>query len=126
MRAARAARSPGRDRAPAPPQAPVGLKPTWIEAAVRHWREAYGLARALVGDPGRAEELTQEAYVRMAGMDTELDDREDGARRVLLRIVRNLAVSELRRPRLALLEDERGADARAALEGEVRTGVVGR
>lgn len=69
----------------------------------RAWREAYGLAWALLGDAHRAEELAQDAFLR-------LRDRapEDGAppRALLLKTVRHLAIDERRRRSPAGLGEE--------------------
>ncbi|MFT5291170.1 MAG: RNA polymerase sigma-70 factor (ECF subfamily) [Planctomycetota bacterium] len=74
-----------------------------MRAAAVHWREAYGLAWALVGDHARAEELAQEAFVRLGGMQRE-PDSDRPVRQLLLSIVRNLALDELRRRRTESLD----------------------
>ena len=75
-----------------------------MQAATAHWREAYGLAWALVGDRAVAEELTQEAYVRLGRREASTDgDRP--IRSLFLAIVRNLALDELRRRRVDVLEE---------------------
>ena len=61
-----------------------------------NWRAAFGLALALVGDRGRAEELAQEAFLRVA----ERGEVEDEQRPLLLATVRNLSIDELRRYRV--------------------------
>ena len=47
-----------------------------VEAALTCWREAYGLALVMLGDAGRAEDLCQEAYLRLASMPRPVTDSE--------------------------------------------------
>ena len=75
-----------------------------MEAAAPYWREAYGLAWALTGDRGRAEELAQEAFVRLGTMKREPDATRP-LRELLLAIVRNLALDELRRQGASSLDE---------------------
>jgi RNA polymerase sigma-70 factor (ECF subfamily) len=70
--------------------------------AAEHWPAAYGLAWALVGDHGRAEELAQEAYLRVARA-ANGSVRADRAQ--WLAIVRNLAIDSLRRAGHESLDD---------------------
>ena len=76
-----------------------------LEAAAEHWREAYGLACVLLGNAASAEEITQEAYVRLG---RSMGAREPGRsiRPLFLTIVRNLAVDEHRRARPDLLQEQ--------------------
>jgi len=76
---------------------------------VRHWREAYGLAWTLCRDRARAEELCQEALVRLGTM-RRAPEVDRPVRELLLTIVRNLALSDMRRP-------EVGRAAPEALDG---------
>ncbi len=85
-----------------------------MEAAAPHWREAFGLAWAFVGDRARAEELTQEAFVRLGSM-RRAPDRGQPIAPLLFAIVRNLALDELRRRRHESLDDDaHEQDSRAA------------
>lgn len=78
-----------------------------LEAAAEHWREAYGLARVLLGNAASAEEVTQEAYVRL-GRSKYRAEPGRSVRPLFLTIVRNLAVDERRRARPDLLEEHIG------------------
>jgi RNA polymerase sigma-70 factor (sigma-E family) len=72
------------------------------------------LAYLLTGDRWLAEDLTQEAFARLAGRFTHLRD-PDAARPYLRRTVVNLANSHFRRKRIerAFAERERGSAPRA-------------
>ena len=78
-----------------------------LEAAADHWREAYGLACVLLGNSASAEEVTQEAYVRL-GRSTSTQELGRSIRPLFLTIVRNLAVDERRRSRPELLQERAG------------------
>jgi RNA polymerase sigma-70 factor (ECF subfamily) len=91
--------------------------------ALEHWRAAYGLAWALVGDAGHAEEIAQEAFVRLNGLHPDRRDGEHGSdgralRPLLLATVRNLAVDRLRRRELESLDGalDDAASAHASLD----------
>lgn len=80
-----------------------------IARALEHWSRVLGFARSLVGEPALAEDLCQEAYLRLM----ERADRIDFERSVLpllLTIVRNLAVSEFRRERPGSLPGNEDGD----------------
>jgi RNA polymerase sigma-70 factor (ECF subfamily) len=62
----------------------------------RFQRRAYGLARTIVGDPGTAEDVAQEAFVRAWRYAASYDARRGTVLTWLLRIVRNVAVDRLR------------------------------
>lgn len=79
--------------------------------AAAFWKEGYGLAWALIGDRGRAEELTQEAFLRLAKVPFERAQSPAAARALVLKTVRHLAIDELRRRSPESLEE--------ALEGGV-------
>jgi RNA polymerase sigma factor (sigma-70 family) len=57
---------------------------------------AYGLARTIVGDPGTAEDVAQEAFVRAWRYAASFDARRGTVVTWLLTIVRNVAVDRLR------------------------------
>jgi RNA polymerase sigma factor (sigma-70 family) len=57
---------------------------------------AYGLARTIVGDPGTAEDIAQEAFVRAWRYAASFDARRGTVVTWLLAIVRNVAVDRLR------------------------------
>jgi RNA polymerase sigma-70 factor (ECF subfamily) len=62
----------------------------------RFQRRAYGLARTIVGDPGTAEDVAQEAFVRAWRYAASYDARRGTVLTWLLTIVRNVAVDRLR------------------------------
>jgi RNA polymerase sigma factor (sigma-70 family) len=62
----------------------------------RFQRRAYGLARTIVGDPGTAEDVAQEAFVRAWRYAGSYDARRGTVPTWLLSIVRNVAVDRLR------------------------------
>jgi RNA polymerase sigma factor (sigma-70 family) len=62
----------------------------------RFQRRAYGLARTIVGDPGTAEDVAQEAFVRAWRYAASYDTRRGTVVTWLLTIVRNVAVDRLR------------------------------
>jgi RNA polymerase sigma factor (sigma-70 family) len=65
-------------------------------AFVRRFQgRAYGLARAIVGDPGTAEDVAQDAFVRAWRYAASYDARRGSVVTWLLRIVRNVAVDRL-------------------------------
>jgi RNA polymerase sigma-70 factor (ECF subfamily) len=66
-------------------------------AFVRRFQgRAYGLARSIVADPGAAEDVAQEAFVRAWRYAASYDARRGTVLTWLLRIVRNVAVDRLR------------------------------
>jgi RNA polymerase sigma factor (sigma-70 family) len=62
----------------------------------RYQRRVYGLARAVLGDPGAAEDVAQEAFVRMWRHAEAFDPRRASVATWLLTITRNLAIDALR------------------------------
>ncbi len=76
---------------------------TLADRALDHWPEAFGLAVVLVRDRALAEDLCQEALARIAGLAREVADPA-AARPLFLRIVRNLAIDEARKPRVLSLD----------------------
>lgn len=60
-----------------------------------HQRELLSYATRIVGDSGRAEDITQDAYLRFSA--AMADERRDNAVGYLYRIVRNLALDCCRR-----------------------------
>jgi RNA polymerase sigma-70 factor (ECF subfamily) len=76
-------------------------------AFVRRFQgRAYGLARAIVGDAGTAEEVAQEAFVRAWRYAASYDARRGAVLTWLLTIVRNVAVDRLRLRRAEPLDPE--------------------
>ena len=67
-----------------------------MQQAIEHWSEAYGLAMTITRNAARAEELCQEAFVRLGTMRRD-PDLTRPVRELLLTIVRNLALSDRRR-----------------------------
>ena len=67
---------------------------------VSHQRELVGYARAIVGDQSLAEDIVQDAYIRIDRIGRSAEDggdRLDGPVAYLFRIVRNLAIDHRRR-----------------------------
>jgi RNA polymerase sigma-70 factor (ECF subfamily) len=62
----------------------------------RHQPRVFGLARALVGDPGLAEEVAQDAFVRIWREGARFDARKGTVGTWLSAITRNLAIDSLR------------------------------
>lgn len=62
----------------------------------RYQHRVYGLARTVVGDPGAAEDITQEAFIRAWRHAATYDPRRGTALSWLLTITRNLAIDALR------------------------------
>ena len=77
---------------------------TWEQTALDLWPPLFGFAVQLVRDRARAEDLCQEAYLRLFGMDRDVDASRP-LRPLLFCIVRNLVRSELRRERGAPFDD---------------------
>jgi RNA polymerase sigma-70 factor, ECF subfamily len=79
---------------------------------VRYGRLAYSLAVRILGDPGAAEEVVQDAFVRLWKRASSFDAARGSLRTWLLTVVRNRAVDHLRgttheRQELELLGDLR-------------------
>jgi RNA polymerase sigma factor (sigma-70 family) len=78
---------------------------------VRYGRLAYSLALRILGDPGRAEDVVQEAFVKIWSRAPSFDAARGSLRTWVLTIVRNSAVDQLRhasgreRDELALLAE---------------------
>jgi RNA polymerase sigma-70 factor (ECF subfamily) len=63
---------------------------------VRYGKLAYSLAVRILGDPGRAEEVVQDAFVRVWKRASSFDPTRGSLRTWLLTVVRNRAVDYLR------------------------------
>ena len=86
----------------------------------RHGGAAYSLAHRIVGDPGVAEDVTQEAFLSLWRSGARYDAARGSVRSWMLGIVRNRAIDALRRatgpaPKLDL-DDEAVLDSQAAEE----------
>src|SRR5919198_1591608 len=86
----------------------------------RHGGAAYSLAHRIVGDPGTAEDVTQEAFLSIWRSSARYDAARGSVRSWTLGIVRNRAIDALRRasgptPKLDL-DDEVLLEGRAAGE----------
>jgi RNA polymerase sigma factor (sigma-70 family) len=62
----------------------------------RHQSRVYGLARTMVGDPAAAEDVAQEAFLRVWRHAGAYDHRRGRVDTWLLAITRNLAIDRLR------------------------------
>jgi len=62
----------------------------------RYQRRLYGLARGIVADPGLAEDVTQEAFIRILRHAAIFDARRGSVTTWTLTITRNLAIDALR------------------------------
>ena len=86
----------------------------------RHGGAAYSLAHRIVGDPGMAEDVTQEAFLSIWRSTARFDAARGSVRAWVLGIVRNRAIDALRRaarpaPKLdqdddAVLETQAGTE----------------
>jgi len=99
-------------------EATTGLPGSLAELYVRHAPAAMRLAFVLTAERELAEDLVQEAFVRLAGRFQHLRNRE-AFDAYLRRTVVNLFLSHLRRRKVerAFLARERGAAASARAEG---------
>lgn len=103
------------------PNAPGSL----CELVDAHYGELRAYARQKVGSAAAAEDLVQEAFVRLAGLG---ETRIENPRALLYRIIGNLAIDKGRREardrqRLAPLDD---ADLAAADEPDAERGLIAR
>jgi len=87
----------------------------------RYQRRLFGLALGIVGDPGTAEDVTQEAFIRILRHAAVFDARRGSVATWTLTITRNLAIDALRLRRatptapddrifLSLISDEIATD----------------
>ena len=74
----------------------TGDRTASAEFVRRFQRRVYGLARTIVGDPGMAEDVSQEAFVRAWRYAASYDARRGTVLTWLLTIARNVAVDRLR------------------------------
>ncbi|HYX44820.1 MAG TPA: RNA polymerase sigma factor [Acidimicrobiales bacterium] len=72
----------------------------------RHQRSVYGLARSMLGDPGLAEDVAQEAFIRAWRHAPAYDSRRGSVHTWLLAITRNLAIDAIRLRRPQPLDPE--------------------
>lgn len=80
--------------------------------ALEHWRDVFVFAQQWVRDRGAAEDLAQDAFLRLLASDRPLDDARS-LRPLLFAIVRNLVRSRARRhtlPTLDLATEELATD----------------
>ena len=104
----------------------IGRRGRFEELCAQHGAEALHVAYLLIGERAAAEDLTQEALLRVFGRFADLR-RSDAFRTYLLRTVANLAKNEYRRqsravppdqPRPAAVSDD--IEARDALVRQLR------
>ncbi|MHB8464638.1 MAG: RNA polymerase sigma factor [Acidimicrobiales bacterium] len=94
----------------------------------RYQRRVYGLALSVIGDPGLAEDVSQEAFVRVWRHAPVYDTRRGSVAAWVLTITRNLAIDALRMRRASPTDPEEfvnlglvsrdGDPDRAALDSE--------
>jgi RNA polymerase sigma-70 factor (ECF subfamily) len=65
----------------------------------RYQRRLFGMAFAILGDPGLAEDVTQEAFIRILRHASVFDARRGSVTSWALTITRNLAIDSLRMSR---------------------------
>ena len=92
----------------------------------RYQRRLFGLALGIVGDPGMAEDVAQEAFIRILRHAAVYDARRGSVATWTLTITRNLAIDAVRvrrpiptapedRAFLSLMSNERSPDDAAAM-----------
>jgi RNA polymerase sigma factor (sigma-70 family) len=97
----------------------------------RFQRRLFGLALGIVGDPGMAEDVSQEAFIRILRHAAVYDVRRGSVATWTLTITRNLAIDALRVRRgiptapedrvfLSLISDERSPDDAAVMSESVK------
>jgi RNA polymerase sigma-70 factor (ECF subfamily) len=97
----------------------------------RYQRRLFGLALGIVNDPGMAEDVAQEAFIRVLRHAAVYDVRRGSVATWTLTITRNLAIDALRVRRatptapedrvfLSLVSDERTPDDAAVMSESVR------
>ncbi len=97
----------------------------------RYQRRLFGLAMGIVGDPGMAEDIAQEAFIRILRHAAVYDVRRGSVATWTLTITRNLAIDAVRVRRaiptspedrvfLSLVSNERQPDDSAVLSDSVR------
>lgn len=91
----------------------------------RHQRRVFGVAYAVLGDPGRADEVAQEAFVRAWRHGSSFDARRGSVATWLSALARNAAIDALRseRARPVTHLDELPVVLAAADEGPEAAGV---
>ncbi len=96
----------------------------------RYQRRLYGLALGIVGDPGMAEDVAQEAFIRILRHAAVYDARRGSVATWTLTITRNLAIDAVRvrrpiptapedRTFLSLVSNERSPDDSAVMSESV-------
>jgi RNA polymerase sigma factor (sigma-70 family) len=96
----------------------------------RYQRRLFGLALGIVGDPGMAEDVAQEAFIRVLRHAAVYDARRGSVATWTLTITRNLAIDAVRvrrpiptspedRTFLALVSNERSPDDAAVMSESV-------
>ena len=97
----------------------------------RYQRRLFGLALGIVGDPGMAEDVAQEAFIRILRHAAVYDVRRGSVATWTLTITRNLAIDALRVRRgvptapedrvfLSLISDKRSPDDAAVMSESVK------
>src|SRR6202521_2261660 len=97
-------------------QLAAGSQEALAELYDRYGRLAYSVALRVLGDPGRAEDAVQEAFLRIWNHAASFDERRGSLRTWLLTAVRNRSIDYLR---------GRGAHERQELELQPALAEVG-
>ncbi len=98
----------------------VGDRPAVAKLYDRHGSAVYGIAVSLLHDPALAQDVSQEAFVRLWTRAHTFDAQRGTPLGWLLSVTRNLALDELRRQRRALERAARMASDAAVLgEGQM-------
>ena len=84
----------------------IGDERASVELVRRYQRRAYGIAVGILGDNALAEDVAQEAFVRVLRHATAFDARRGSVATWILTITRNLAIDALRVRRDAPVDPE--------------------
>jgi len=91
----------------------AGSQEALAELYDRYGRLAFAVALRIVGDPGRAEDVVQDAFLKVWNNATQFDVERGSLRTWLITAVRNRSIDTLR-----------GRGAHERLEGELKPGLA--